>query len=78
MLKAGVRLDQGIAISQAMYGNNFQPSESLKAMTYFEGSDLQLLTEQHKQTLMRAASAVRDLPAVRKISTELSVDNSGR
>ncbi len=73
MLKAGVALDRALAIAQVMYGNNFQPSESLKAMTYFEGGDLHLLTAEEKHTLIRAASAVRHLPQVERVAHELAV-----
>ncbi len=72
MLKAGVALDRGLAIAQAMFGNHFQPSESLKAMTYFEGGDLQMLAAEEKRILIQAASAVRRLPAVERASEHLS------
>lgn len=72
MLEVGVSLDRGLAIAQAMYGNNFQPSESLKALTYFEGGDLHLLTPKEKRKLIEVASAVRRLPSVAKIAQELA------
>ncbi len=62
MLKAGNDLSLGLAVAKAMFGNAFQPSESLKAMTWFEGGDLQLLTDDEKRALIEAASAVRQLP----------------
>ena len=43
----------------------FQPSESLKAMVYFEGGDLNILSAEDKETLIDAASGVCDLPNVR-------------
>lgn len=64
MVKAGVSLSKGLASAKEMYGLNFQPSESLKAMTYFEGGDLHLLTQDEKVKLVDAASEVRDLPFV--------------
>lgn len=73
MLRAGVSLDRGLAIAKAMYGNHFQPSESLKAMTYYEGGDLHLLTATEKQTLIENASAVRVLPPVELVSRELAM-----
>jgi hypothetical protein len=56
-----------------MYGRSFQPSESLKAMVYFEGGDLHTLMQSEKEGLIVAASAVRDLPAVEIVSRELSI-----
>jgi Nucleotidyl transferase AbiEii toxin, Type IV TA system len=73
MLEAGVALDRGLAIAQAMYGNQFQPAESLKAMTYFEGGDLNVLTDREKRTLIKAVSVVRELPSVNRVASELSV-----
>lgn len=73
MLEAGVNLARGLAAARAMYGPNFQPSESLKAMVYFEGGDLHTLTRTEKETLIAAASAVRDLPSAAILSRKLSL-----
>ena len=40
MIDAGISLKHGLAAARLMYGQAFQPSESLKAMVYFEGGDL--------------------------------------
>ena len=75
MLKAGVLLARGLATAHAMYGNNFQPAESLKAMTYFEGGDLNILTVDEKRTLIDAARAVRQLPSVNRTADELAISH---
>ena len=49
MLNAGSDLSLGLAVAKEMFGNTFQPSESLKAMTWFEGGDLQRLTDDEKR-----------------------------
>ncbi len=36
MVAAGVSLPQGLAAARELYGRNFQPSESLTALVYFE------------------------------------------
>jgi hypothetical protein len=72
MVKSGVSLPKGLAAARQMYGHAFQPSESLKAMVYFEGGDLQTLTQDEKETLIAAASAVRDLPSVQIASRQLA------
>lgn len=64
MLNTGVCLSRGLAAARMIYGANFQPSESLKALTYFKDGDLQTLTKNEKQTLVTEASAVRKLPKV--------------
>lgn len=47
-----------------MFGPNFQPGESLKALAYFNDGDLNTLTIAEKTTLVDAVKAVRDLPEV--------------
>ncbi len=49
-----------------------QPSESLKAMVYFEDGDLHTLTQSEKACLVKAASEVRDLPAVAILERQLT------
>lgn len=62
MLKAGVSLPKGLAAARALFGPNFQPSESLKALVYFRDGDLGTLSKREKDILVSAVSAVRDLP----------------
>lgn len=62
MLKAGVSHSKGLASARALFGPNFQPSESLKALVYFRDGDLGTLTKREKDILVTAVSAVRDLP----------------
>ena len=64
MVKAGVSIAKGLAAARKMYGLSFQPSESLKAMVYFEGGDLHTLNEDEKIILVKAVATVRDLPDV--------------
>jgi hypothetical protein len=42
----------------------YPESESLKALVYFEGGDLDLLTTREREVLIGAAQKVRDLPSV--------------
>jgi hypothetical protein len=68
MLEAGVSLARGLAGASQIYKGAFQPSESLKALVYFEGGDLDLLTTREREVLIGAAQKVRDLPSVSWIS----------
>ena len=72
MVDAGASLEKGLAAACEMYGVNFQPSESLKAMVYFEGGDLNTLTTEEKISIVTAVSAVRDLPKVTILSRRLA------
>jgi hypothetical protein len=72
MLKASVSLPKGLASATRMYGSaNFQPSECLKALVYFEGGDLNELSIPEKHELVRAVSAVRELPQVETVAKSL-------
>jgi len=71
MVTSGVSLAKGLAAAREIFGNQFQPSESLKAMVYFEDGDLFTLTQEEKNSLIHAVSAVRELPAVTILSRQL-------
>lgn len=74
MLAAGLGLPEGLAAAGKMYGRAFQPSESLKALAYFEGGDLNTLTPEEKNQLVKAVSAVRNLPGdVEIVSRQLAI-----
>lgn len=72
MLQAGVDLSRGLAAAREMYGPNFQPSESLKAMVYFDDGDLRTLSQSQRACLVKAASGVRDLPHVEILNGQLT------
>ena len=72
MASAGVSLAKGLASAREMYGPNFQPSESLKALVYFADGDLAALSGTVKATLIESVSAVRTLPSVKLLSRQLS------
>lgn len=72
MVKAGVSLAKGLAAAREIFGSHFQPSESLKAMVYFNDGDLCTLTKDEKSTLIKAVSAVRELPRVTILSRQLT------
>lgn len=72
MLNAGVSLSRGLASARLLFGPNFQPGESLKALVYFNDGDLKMLTTAEKNTLVDAVKTVRDLPDVTLRSTSLS------
>lgn len=72
MLQAGVSLARGLASARLLFGPNFQPSESLKALVYFKDGDLQTLSAAEKAALVAAVAAVRELPAVTLRASTLS------
>lgn len=68
LVRAGVRLEDGLAAAQEMFKPTFPPSESLRALVYFEGGDMALLGGTDRKVLIEAAAIVRDLPQVRVVA----------
>ena len=77
MVTAGVSLSRGLASARQLYGVNFQPSESLKALGYFNDGDLKTLTAREKSILVNAVKTVLDFPDVPLRSNSLSLSNLG-
>lgn len=72
LIKAGVSLERWLAAARTMYGYNFQPNESLKALVYFQGGDLDSLPRPEREALIKAVKAVRKLPTVKIVAHRLS------
>jgi nucleotidyltransferase AbiEii toxin of type IV toxin-antitoxin system len=72
MVNAEVSLARGLAAARELFGTAFQPSEALKTLVYFEGGDLATLSDTERRTLVKAVSAVHQLPQVNLVSKSLS------
>lgn len=64
MVRAGVSLASGLGAARELFGEGFQPSESLKALVFFADGDLATLSSDERATLVEAVAAVRSLPEV--------------
>ena len=73
MLRAGVRLETGLAAAQKMYHPTFPPTEALKALVYFEDGDLARLSKEDRAVLIEAARRLKSLPTV-KVTPGLASD----
>lgn len=62
LLDSGLDLAYGLSTARLLFGANFQPSEALKAMTWFDGGDLHTLPNAVRQTLIRHAAQPLHLP----------------
>jgi len=60
LLKNGVSLADALGAAQAVYGEQFNPLITLKALSYFGDGDLAALPETAKQSL-RAAAATKEI-----------------
>ena len=56
-----------------MFGPAFQPSECLKALLYFKGSDLADLSQADRDVLIAAVGRVDEIPKVKLLDRDLSV-----
>ncbi len=54
-----------------MFKPTFQPSESLRALSFFGDGDLHTLIDGDKRTLVKAASEIRDLPEAKLVGSRL-------
>ncbi len=64
LVKAGVRVDRGLATAERMFAPTLPPMIALKAMTYFAEGDLASLTPADRSALVAAAASVKTLPPV--------------
>jgi len=71
MIGAGASLSRSLASARLLFGPNFQPSEALKALVYFDDGDLDTLGNAEKSTLVEAVKKVRDLPEATLLSRSL-------
>jgi hypothetical protein len=74
MISAGVRLDKGLAAAALMHPHAFQPQESLRALTFFEGGDLDKLSRSERTVLIEASRHVRDLPPLPPLTPYLGIE----
>jgi hypothetical protein len=72
LLRAGVNLAHGLGAAQAVYGQLFNPTISVKALSYFGDGDLARLPEETKRFLAQAAAAVREIPAIERLSDKIA------
>lgn len=74
MLKNGMDLEKGLASACALYGAQFLPTESVKALTYFHGGDMEHLHEKDKNMLISSAKNlnIHEIPTIELASKNLA------
>lgn len=71
LLKSGIQLPHALGAARALYGEQFNPMITLKALSYFADGDLPKLPDDVKQFLSQQASQVRAIPAIPRLSDRL-------
>lgn len=73
IVTSGIPLAQAMAAAQALYGEQYNPMLTLKALTFFDDGDLHKLTAGQKAQLLQIASKQSlSLPKVQRLSDHLS------
>ncbi len=62
LLKTGISLEEMLSNAQGVYGQEFNPAITLKALAYFEDGDLPTLPNSVKKLLQENAWNVRNIP----------------
>jgi hypothetical protein len=72
ILRSGELLENGLAGAAALYSPTFQPSEAMKALTYFEEGDLASLSQDDRELLIHSVIHARNKPAASSVYRSLS------
>jgi Nucleotidyl transferase AbiEii toxin, Type IV TA system len=73
ILESGMSLALGLGAARALFGSAFQPSECLKALVYFEGGDLEVLSQRVRDRLIASVKTVDNLPQVSLLDRRLTL-----
>jgi len=72
LLRSGIGLADMLGAASAIYGRQFNPLISLKALSYFDDGDLAGLPDEVKDLLSRDAAAVCEIPEIHRRSDGIS------
>lgn len=72
LIEHGVPLGRAMGAARVMFGPAFEPAVTLKAMTWFNGGDMELLDTKAREVLLKAVDAFRSpLPILERVSNHL-------
>jgi len=72
MIEHGVPLTQAMAAARTLYGPAFETAVTLRAMTWFTGGDMDLLSTHQRHVLVHAAAGFQGpLPVVERLDDRL-------
>jgi hypothetical protein len=68
ILEAGVSLEEALGAAQAIYGPQFNPAITLKALSWFQDGDLPSLSKEVQDYLTQRAVRVRQIKQLQRLS----------
>mgnify|MGYP001575631825 CR=1 FL=1 len=72
LIESGLKLEIGLSAALGLFGKSFPPMECIKALTYFEGGDLQSLKSTERKILVQATRALpKSILPMKKISASI-------
>ena len=71
LLQNGFTIDEGLGCAQAIYGQTFDPSTSLRALCSFRDGDLPDLAPEIQERLINASQGVATIPQIAIISATI-------
>lgn len=72
LLRSGASLERGLSAARSLYGSAFSPSESLRALTYFDEGDLSGLSSEHRRSLEERVARCEPIPEIPIVSRTLA------
>lgn len=72
LLEAGVELETILGAARSLFGASFNPLVARKALTYFEGGDLETLEPSARARLVEAATRELDVPVIAVVANQLT------
>ena len=72
LLTHGITLERALGAASALYGAQFNPAITLKALAYFADGDLPDLSQETREFLIGAATRVAEIPSLRRQSDAIS------
>jgi hypothetical protein len=72
LLESGITLAAALGAARALYGEQFNPMITLKALNYFGDGDLPQLPDSVKQFLSSEAAQVKTIPEIRRLSDRIA------
>jgi hypothetical protein len=72
LLRQGLEVAEMLGAAQAIYGEQFFPMITLKALAWFKDGDLPGLPAEVKEALSRAAGDVRQIPNLKPLAGGVS------